>query len=662
MRRQAATSPDGSSRKAASACAVSRTRSAWSAPEARATYRSRSIGCTRSTLPGQRIGADAGAVQRSVSTTDAGLGQRPRRRRPAQTRKLAGLGHPRARSPGPRTPGRAWSGASAHVAGLAGRRGAPWRSARSSRGARRTDGVGIADVELHHLGPGPIARVGDRRRPPSTVAAGLDRRRRPRRGAPTVNGRVARARSRTGTPARCRGRRTSGGRRRRPPGSGARRGRAACRGRRACPRGARACVHGQAAAGLGVAEEHVGDGRGRPPGPGTSTTAGRGTDVGPRQVDRRAGHHGHDRAGLDRRHGPDELDLAAGEVERRRGRDPRSPSRRRGRRRRRPRRPPRPRPPPARTRRRARGGAHRSSAARRICGSSLRASTSSSATGCPASSVDLVAHRRAVDGERGLAVRLDLEAVRARDARRERRRRPRRPARRPPRPRRGRRGTRPGSRGGGGRCAPRRRRRGSPRRRPPCRRARRRSAPCIAGVPRLASQPGSTTTRVAQPLAQPVGDGGDVGGRHPRAAAALDHLAVARSGPTTRDASPIGGGGRRAARRLVAQEHRARPPPPRGRPRRVAGCAARPRRRRAGPRRRRCGGPRSASRSRLASITATLTSPRSMAAASVGPQCSAGPGHLEVEPGVGAARRCCGRRTSRRSPRRPSPTRRAGSS
>ena len=37
MRRQAATSPVGSSRNAASACAVSRTSTAWSAPEARAT-------------------------------------------------------------------------------------------------------------------------------------------------------------------------------------------------------------------------------------------------------------------------------------------------------------------------------------------------------------------------------------------------------------------------------------------------------------------------------------------------------------------------------------------------------------------------------------------------------------------------------------------------
>ena len=46
IRRQAATSPEGSSRKAARAWAVSATSTAWSAPDARATYRSRSMGCT----------------------------------------------------------------------------------------------------------------------------------------------------------------------------------------------------------------------------------------------------------------------------------------------------------------------------------------------------------------------------------------------------------------------------------------------------------------------------------------------------------------------------------------------------------------------------------------------------------------------------------------
>src|SRR3546814_18465741 len=45
MRRQAATRPDGSSAKAPRAAAVSCTSSAWSAPEARATYRNRSMGC-----------------------------------------------------------------------------------------------------------------------------------------------------------------------------------------------------------------------------------------------------------------------------------------------------------------------------------------------------------------------------------------------------------------------------------------------------------------------------------------------------------------------------------------------------------------------------------------------------------------------------------------
>src|SRR3546814_14048205 len=45
MRRQAATRPDGSSAKAPRAAAASCTSSAWSAPDARATYRNRSMGC-----------------------------------------------------------------------------------------------------------------------------------------------------------------------------------------------------------------------------------------------------------------------------------------------------------------------------------------------------------------------------------------------------------------------------------------------------------------------------------------------------------------------------------------------------------------------------------------------------------------------------------------
>src|SRR3546814_20615197 len=45
MRRRAGTRPDGSSAKAPRAAAVSCTSSAWSAPEARATYRNRSMGC-----------------------------------------------------------------------------------------------------------------------------------------------------------------------------------------------------------------------------------------------------------------------------------------------------------------------------------------------------------------------------------------------------------------------------------------------------------------------------------------------------------------------------------------------------------------------------------------------------------------------------------------
>ena len=272
------------------------------------------------------------------------------------------------------------------------------------------------------------------------------------------------------------------------------------------------------------------------------------------------------------------------------------------------------------------GGAHRSSAASRWRGSSRR-TTSSSRTGSPGGQLDRVADRRAVGGERGLAVGLHLEAVGAGHPRRERGRCPRRPA---------------GSAASSGvveeqhpevarpqpRRAPRRRRRRSRRRRPACRRRAAGRRPSSAGVPRLAPGPGSTDDRRAEPLAQPVGHRGHVGGRDAGAATALDHLAIA-VGADDRDVPHVRGQRQHA---LVAQQHERRGgrlPRDRDRARSEPPACVVAGRCRSAPVRR----PRRASRSRFASMTSTGTSPASTARGQRRAPVQRRAGHLEVEAG-----------------------------
>ena len=227
----------------------------------------------------------------------------------------------------------------------------------------------------------------------------------------------------------------------------------------------------------------------RPPSwPGSQPHSTAGTDDGPRQVDRRPGQHDDDRARLDRRHRLASAPPGGRAAPATRDRAPRSPSRRRDRSRPRRRRPRGRRPPRGRTRRPA--PAARTAARRPAAGADRRggrpapaararrrSARSESPTGTPS----------AVSVASPLVLTLNRCAPLTRG--REGCRRSGRPAasaassgvveeQHPevagPQPWR----------------APRRRRRGSRRRRPAVPSARRRSAPSIAGVPRLAVGPG----------------------------------------------------------------------------------------------------------------------------------------------------------------------------